>query len=123
MKLTPEFLTQSVQQVLPESRAAWVFGSTECLNRDIEVAVMFGSGKSISLHYLAQKNEQLKNDFGLRVRLAEMCDSPLRMQRAAIQDKTRLFAKDIAQAEKYERLIIRESWDMDIRCERLGIGI
>jgi hypothetical protein len=123
MTPTFEYITQSVQKVLPQSRAAWVLGRTDCLDRDIEVAVMFGSGKSIGLASQTQKTEQLTHDWGRKVRLVEMRDAPFRLQYAAIQNKTRLFAKDIAEVEKYERLFIRESWDMDIRYERLGIAI
>jgi predicted nucleotidyltransferase len=116
---TLESLTHSVQQVLPQSRAAWLFGSVSRgearADSDIDVAVMFDPTTKMDAWELRQQAQVLANQWGRDVDLVNIRDVSPVLQCEIIQSNQRLFAKDVEQADNYELFAMSQYRDYNER--------
>ena len=106
MNLTTEYLSQFVQQVLPECTAAWMFGSfargESRGDSDIDVAVMFNPSLYMDVWQLRQQAQALASQWGREVDLVNIREVSPVLQCEIIQSNQRLFAKDAEQADNFE---------------------
>jgi len=116
---TIEFLTQSLQQVLPKSRAAWVFGSISRgearADSDIDVAVMFDASVTVNAWQLREQAQVLASQWGREVDLVNIRDASPVLQCEIIQANQRLFAKDAEQADNFELFAMSQYRDYNER--------
>lgn len=114
-----ESLTQSLQQVLPKCKAAWVFGSfargESRADSDIDVAVMFEPRAQTDVWQLRQQAQALASQWGREVDLVNIRDVSPVLQFEIIQSNQRLFAKDTEQADNFELFAMSQYRDYNER--------
>jgi len=114
-----ESLTQSVQQVLPKCKAAWMFGSfargESRADSDIDVAVMFEPSAQTDVWQLRQQAQALASQWGREVDLVNIRDVSPVLQFEIIQSNQRLFAKDAEQADNFELFAMSQYRDYNER--------
>jgi uncharacterized protein len=110
MKLpTLESLSQSVQQVLPKTRAAWVFGSFVRgqirADSDIDLAIDFLDTDEMQ-RLLAK--QQLASMFGRDVDLLDFKKAPTVMQYQILATGQELFSRDPVRTLNYNTFVQSE---------------
>jgi predicted nucleotidyltransferase len=119
--MAPNFedFSKSVQQALPQSRAAWVFGSFASgevrVDSDIDVAVMFDPSVRTDSWQLRQQAQWLASQWGRDVDLVNIRNVSPVLQCEIIQSNQRLFAKDAEQADNFELFAMSQYRDYNER--------
>ncbi len=119
--MTPTFetLTQSLQQILPQSKAAWMFGSfargESRADSDIDVAVMLDPSARMDPWQLRQQAQMLASQWGREVDLVNIRDVSPVLQCEIIQSNQRLFAKDVEEVDNFELFAMSQYRDYNER--------